>query len=56
MEQQWEEAEKILSWREMLKGAYRYLSIEYRRENDYGRLISVITLETKEAVKMYYVP
>ena len=25
MEQQWEEAKKILSWREMLPEAYRYL-------------------------------
>ena len=55
-EQQWEEAEKILSWREMSPGAYRYRSFEYRRENDYGRPISVITLETKEGVKMYYAP
>ena len=37
MKQQWEEAEKILSWREMLPGAYRYHGIEYRGENDYGR-------------------
>ena len=56
MEQQWEEAEKILSWREMLPGAYRYLGIEYHRENDYGRPISMITLETKEGMKMYYAP
>ena len=55
-EQQWEEAEKILSWREMSPGAYRYLGFEYRGENDYSRPISVITLETKEGVKMYYAP
>ena len=40
----------------MLPRVYRYLGIEYRGENDYSRLISVITLETKEGVKMYYVP
>ena len=57
MEQQWEEAEKILSWREMQQGVYKYHCIEYRGTNDYGRPISVITLETKgEGVKMYYVP
>ena len=47
---------KILTWREMLPGAYRYLGIENRGENDYGRPINVITLETKEGVKMYYAP
>ena len=56
MEQQWEEAEKILSWREMSPGVYKYLGIECRRENDYGRPISVITLKTKEGMKMYYAP
>ena len=42
MEQQLqlEEAEKFLSW----------------RENGYGRPISVITLVSKEGVKMYYAP
>ena len=40
----------------MSPGAYRYLGFEYRGENDYGRPISVITLETKEGVKMYYAP
>ena len=40
----------------MLPGAYKYLGIENRGENDYGRPINVITLETKEGVKMYYVP
>ena len=53
MEQHWEEAEKILSWREMQPGAYRYHSIEHRGTNDYGRPISVVTLE-REGVKMYY--
>ena len=40
----------------MSPGAYRYLGFEYRGENDYSRPISVITLETKEGVKMYYAP
>ena len=40
----------------MSPGAYRYLGFENRGENDYGRPISVITLETKEGVKMYYAP
>ena len=57
MEQQWEEAEKILSWREMQPGVYRYHSIEHCGTNDYGRPIIVVTLETKEeGVKMYYAP
>ena len=55
MEQQWEEAEKILSWREMQPGVYRYHGIECRGTNGYGRPISVVTLE-KEGVKMYYAP
>ena len=55
MEQQWEEAEKILSWREMSEGIYRYHDIECRGTNNYGRPISVITLETKEGVEMYYI-
>ena len=56
MEQQlqFEEAEKILSWREMHPGVYKYHNIEYRGTNDYGRPISMITLETREGVKMYY--
>ena len=33
VEQQWEEAEKILSWREMSPGVYKYNGIEYRGEN-----------------------
>ena len=58
MEQQhWEEAEQILSWRKMQPGEYRYRGIEHRGTNDYGRPISVVTLETKGAVKkMYYAP
>ena len=55
MEQQWEEAEQILSWREMQTGVYRYHGIELRGINDYGRPISVVTLE-REGVKMYYAP
>ena len=37
MEQQWEESEKILSWREMQPGVYRYHGIEHRGINEYGR-------------------
>ena len=55
-QQQWEEAETILSWREMQTGVYRYHGIEHRGTNDYGRPISVITLETSEGEKMYYAP
>ena len=53
MEQQlqFEEAEKILRWREMRLGVYKFHGIEYRGENSYGRPISVITLETDEGVK-----
>ena len=41
----------------MKPGVYRYLDIEHRRTNDYGRPISVVTLETEETgVKMYYAP
>ena len=47
MEQKWEESEKILSWREMQTGVYRYHGIEHRGTNDYGRPISVVTLERK---------
>ena len=53
MEQQWEEAEKILSWREMRPGVYRYHGIEHRGTNEYSKPISVVTLE-REGVKMYY--
>ena len=56
MEQQWEEAEKILSWREMHPGVYRYHCIEHRGANDYGRPISVVTLETNEGAEKYYAP
>ena len=56
MEQKWEESEKILSWKEMQTGVYIYHSIEHRGINDYGRPISVVTLETDEGVKMYYAP
>ena len=40
----------------MRPGVYTYHCIEHRGKNDYGRPISVITLETKEGVKMYYAP
>ena len=58
MEQQlqFEEAEKILSWRDMHLGIYKFHNIEHRGTNSYGRPISVITLETNEGVKMYYAP
>ena len=55
MNQQWEEAEQILSWREMQPGEYRYHGIELRGTNDYGRPISVVTLE-REGVKRFYAP
>ena len=55
MEQQWEESEKILSWREMQTGVYRYHCIEHRGTNDYGRPISVVTLE-REGVKLFCAP
>ena len=48
---EWEEAEKILSWREMQPGVYTYHGIEHRGTNDYGRPISVVTLED---VKRFY--
>ena len=50
---EWEEAEQILSWREMQPGEYRYHGIEHRGINDYGRPISVVTLE-REGVKRFY--
>ena len=58
MEQQlqFEEAKKILRWRDMHQGVCKYHSIEYQGENSYGRPISVITLESNEGVKMYYAP
>ena len=54
-EQQWEESEKILSWREMQPGVYRYHGNEHRGTNDYGRPISVVTLE-REGVKICSMP
>ena len=45
---EWEEAEQILSWREMQTGVYRYHGIEHRGTN--GRPISVVTLE-RDGVK-----
>ena len=56
MEQQWEEAKKILSWREMQPGVHKYHSIEHRSTNEYGKPISVVTLERSEVVEMYYAP
>ena len=50
---EWEEAEKILSWREMQPGVYSYHGIEHRGTTDYGRPISVVNLE-REGVKRYY--
>ena len=56
MEQHWEESEKILSWREMQPGVYKYHGIEHRGTNDYGRPISVVALEKDGVTKMYYAP
>ena len=56
MEQQWEEAKQILSWRDMQLGVYRFHGIEHRGTNDYGKPISVVTLETEKGVNMYYAP
>ena len=56
MEQHWEESEKILSWKEMKPGVYMYHEIEHRGTNDYGRPISVVTLEKDGITKMYYAP
>ena len=53
---EWEEAEKILSWREMQHGVYRYHGIEHRGINDYGRPISVVTLEREGVKHCYYAP
>ena len=47
---EWEEAEQILSWREMQNGVYSYHGIEHRGINDNGRPISMVTLE-REGVK-----
>ena len=54
MEQQWEASEKILSWREMQPGVYRYHGIEHRSTNDYGRPISVVTLETRCIMRLHH--
>ena len=56
MEEQWEEAEKILSWRKMQPGVYKYHSIEHRGTNDFNKPIIVVTVERNEVVKMYYAP
>ena len=56
MEQQLEASEKILSWREMQPGVYRYHGIENHGTNDYGRPISVVSLEREGVKKMYYAP
>ena len=40
----------------MQPGVYRYYGIEHRGANDYGRPISVVTLETEKCVNMYYAP
>ena len=56
MEQKWEESEQILSWRDMHQGVYRFHGIEHRGTNDYGKPISVVTLETEKGVNMYYAP
>ena len=57
VEQRFEEADKILSWQEMIPGvAYKYHGIECRGKNDHDKPISVVTLETKDGVKAYYAP
>ena len=56
MEQHWEESEKVLSWREMQPGVYMYRGIEQCGMNDYGKPISVVTLEKDGITKMYYAP
>ena len=40
----------------MSPGVYKHHGIEYRGTNDYSKPISVITLENKEGVKVYYSP
>ena len=52
---EWEKAEQILSSREMQPGVYRYHGIELRGINDYGKPISVVTLE-RDGIKRFYVP
>ena len=39
----------------MQPGVYKYHGIEHHGINDYGRPISVVTLE-REGVEMYYAP
>ena len=57
MEQQFEEAKKILNWREMTPGVtYKYHGIQYRGKNSCDKPIRVITLETKDGVEMCYAP
>ena len=53
---EWEESEKILSWREMKLGVYSFHKIEHRGTNDYGRPISVVTLERDGVKNMFYAP
>ena len=53
---EWEEAEQILSWREMQNGVYRYHGIEHRGINDYGRPISVVILEREVVKRLFYAP
>ena len=40
----------------MQPGVYRYHGIEHRGTNDYGRPISVVTLEREGVNEMYYAP
>ena len=58
MEQQvqFEDAEKILSWREMQKQIFRFINIENRGTNSYGKPISVVTLETEHGQLQFYAP
>ena len=53
---EWEEAEQILSWREMQNGVYSYHGIEHRGINEYGRPISVVTLEREGVKRLIYAP
>ena len=53
---EWEESEKILSWREMQPGVYMCHGIENHGTNDYGRPISMVTLEREGVKKMFYAP
>ena len=38
----------------MHQGVYRFHGIEHRGTNDYGKPVSVVTLETEKGVNMYY--